>query len=217
MTDQTISLSISVPICGFRKGLAREYFETEEVPPPSTIYGFLLSLVGEEDRYAYQGTRLAYALLRPPQRSVVLRTTWRLKVKAPPGIGSNRRPDYQEVLTGLALLIFVGPGELANRLQHAASDPTTVNRYGGLSLGESRDLINDLIWFPQLSQSEGHWLMVDEQGDLPLPVWVDHVGSSKTVYGQFRLQTLPLEYPGESDPRWITIQGPQPSSGNGKR
>jgi len=208
MTEQSVSLYFSVPVCGFRKGLAREYFETEEVPPPSTIYGFLLSLVGEENRYIYQGTRLAYALLRIPQWSVILRTTWRLKVKAPPGLGSNRRPDYQEILTGLELLIYVAPGELAQRLQQAAADPTALKRYGGLSLGESRDLINDLIWFPELPYQEGHWLTLDTRGNLPLPLWVDHVGSSRTIYEQFRLQTLPLQPPGEQDHRWITIRGP---------
>jgi CRISPR-associated Cas5-like protein len=49
--------------CSFRKGSAREYLETEEVPPPTTVYGFLLSLVGKEERLAYAGTGLAYAVL----------------------------------------------------------------------------------------------------------------------------------------------------------
>jgi CRISPR-associated protein Cas5t len=205
MTNQGVSLFLSVPICSFRKGWAREYFETEEVPPPSTVYGFLLSLVGEEDRYAYQGTRLAYAMLTQPQRSVAIRTAWRIKTKAPPGMGSNRRPDYQELLTGLELVIWVSQGNLSGRLRIASQDPAMVERYGGLSLGESRDLINDLIWFPVLPQTKGRWLVSDAQGDLPLPIWVDHVGSKKTVYGQFLLQSDKLATPAESDPRWINI------------
>ncbi|MDD3580795.1 MAG: type I-MYXAN CRISPR-associated protein Cas5/Cmx5/DevS [Desulfobacca sp.] len=205
MAERTIYLYLSVPVCCFRKGMAREYFETEEVPPPSTVYGFLLSLVGEEDRYVYQGTRLAYALLNRPQKSVSLRTTWRIKTKSPPGIGSNRRPDYQEMLIGLQMGIWVAPGKLAERLLSASQNPTGVNRYGGLSLGESRDLINDLNWFPSWRQLEGQWLVMDEQGDLPLPIWVDHVGSSKTVYRQFSLKSDKLETPAEEDPRWITI------------
>lgn len=209
MNDKPVSLYVSVPVCGFRKGLAREYFESEVVPPPSTVYGFLLSVVGEEDRYAYQGTRLAYALLRMPQKSVLLRTVWRLKEKnEPPGRGNNRRPDFQEVLTDVELLIYVAAGELAQRLRRAAADPAAVQRYGGLSLGESRDLINDLIWFPRLGAAEGYWLVPNEQGDLPLPIWVDHVGSSRTVYRQFRLQPQPLHPPGGEDSRWIVIQGP---------
>lgn len=209
MGNQSVSLRLTVPVCGFRKGFAREYFETEEVPPPSTLYGFLLSLVGEEDRRRYLGTRLSYALLSQPEVSVVLRTVWRIKEKSPPGLGSNRRPDYQEILTGLELCIWVGPGELAQRLQEAAANPQSIVRYGGLSLGESRDLINDLDWFPAWPKREALWLTVDPQGDLPLPLWVDHVGSKCTIWQQFRMMPGELSEPLASDPRWITIVGPQ--------
>jgi CRISPR-associated protein Cas5t len=210
MGNQSVSLRLTVPVCGFRKGFAREYFETEEVPPPSTLYGFLLSLVGEEDRRRYLGTWLAYALLSQPELSLVLRTVWRVRIKeSPPGLGKNRRPDYQEILTGLELCIWVGPGELAQRLQEAAANPQAIVRYGGLSLGESRDLINDLDWFPTWPKREALWLAADSQGDLPLPLWVDHVGSKGTVWGQFRLAPGELAEPPASDPRWITIVGPQ--------
>ena len=209
MSDTSISLRMTVPVCGFRKGFAREYFETEEVPPPSTLYGFLLSLVGEEDRRRYLGTRLSYALLSQPELSLVLRTVWRIKEKSPPGLGSNRRPDYQEILTGLELCIWVGPGELAQRLKKAAANPQNIVRYGGLSLGESRDLINDLDWFPAWPKREALWLVADPQGDLPLPLWVDHVGSKGTIWQQFRMMPGELAEPPASDPRWITIVGPQ--------
>jgi len=43
-----LGIRVTVPIACFRKGLAREYLETEPLPPPATCYGFLLSLVGEE-------------------------------------------------------------------------------------------------------------------------------------------------------------------------
>ena len=209
MTETSISLRMTVPVCGFRKGYAREYFETEEAPPPSTLYGFLLSLVGEEDRRRYLGTRLAYALLSPPELSLVLRTVWRIKEKSPPGLGSNRRPDYQEILTRLELGLWVGSGELAQRLKEAAANPQAIVRYGGLSLGESRDLINDLDWFPAWPKREALWLVADPQGDLPLPLWVDHVGSKGTIWEQFRMVPGELSEPLASDPRWITIVGPQ--------
>lgn len=208
MSDDGISLKLTVPVCGFRKGFAREYFETEEVPPPSTLYGFLLSLVGEEDRRRYLGTRLACALLSQPELSLVLRTVWRVKEKSPPGLGTNRRPDYQEILTGLELGLWVGPGALAQRLQEAAAHPQNIQRYGGLSLGESRDLINDINWFPNWPKREALWLAADLQGELPLPLWVDHVGSKGTIWGQFRLAPEQLSEPPASDPRWITIVGP---------
>ena len=80
------------------KGLAREYLETEILPPPATCYGFLLSLVGETKRSRHIGCRVAPALLDETVQSVVLRTVWRVK-KMPLGSPGNTRPDYQQLLT----------------------------------------------------------------------------------------------------------------------
>ena len=49
-----LGIYVSVPVACFRKGLAREYLETEPIPPPSTCYGFLLSLVGETSRLRHE-------------------------------------------------------------------------------------------------------------------------------------------------------------------
>jgi len=205
MIKEDLSLLLTVPICSFRKGYAREYFETESIPPPSTIYGFLLSMVGEENRYDYIGSQIAYALLIKPQLSVLLRTVWRLKEKSPLGIGSNRRPDYQEVLTGLKLGVWIKAGDLSERLITAGRNPEKITRYGGLSLGESRDLVNDIKWSPDWPQEEAQWLISDPEGTLPLPIWVDHVGSKDTIWSQFSLKPGKLETPPENDPRWICI------------
>lgn len=205
-----VSLFISVPVCSFRKGYAREYLESEEVPPPSTVYGFLLSLVGEEDRYKYIGTEMAYAILNRPELSVVMRTAWRIKdKKTPPGVGQNRRPDYQEILTGLEMAVWLNPGELADSVIQAGNSQQRINRFGGLSLGESKDLINDIIWNPTWQQETGQWLTEDPEGELPLPIWVDHVGSKNTVWRQFSLKEANLELPGANDLRWIRIDNDQ--------
>src|SRR5260370_14589818 len=89
-------IRVTVPIACFRKGLAREYLETEPLPPPATCYGFLLSLVGETKRARHVGCRVAPALLNRPQTSVILRTVWRAK-KTPLGSPGNPRPDYQQL------------------------------------------------------------------------------------------------------------------------
>src|SRR5580698_3203169 len=94
-----IGVYVTVPVACFRKGLAREYLETEPLPPPATCYGFLLSLVGETDRRRHIGCRVAPVLLNKPQMSVVLRTVWRVK-KTPLGSPGNTRPDYQQLLMG---------------------------------------------------------------------------------------------------------------------
>jgi CRISPR-associated protein Cas5t len=72
-------LHVTVPIACFRKGAAREYLETEPLPPPATCYGFLLSFVGEMDRRRHIGCRVTAGLLAPTKQSVVLRTAWRVK------------------------------------------------------------------------------------------------------------------------------------------
>lgn len=205
-----LSLKVSVPICSFRKGYAREFFETEKVPPPSTVYGFLLSLIGEEKREAYIGTQLAIAILKEPEISTVLRTAWRIKDKKnPPGKDTNKRPDYKEILTGLQIAIFVKNGELSQVLSSAYKNPGTIKRYGGLCLGESTDLIDDIKFNPDLENQIGNWLKVDEKGKYPLPVWVDHVGSKDTRWEQFNLEPGPLKLPDDDIHKyWITIQPP---------
>ncbi|MBF0502357.1 MAG: type I-MYXAN CRISPR-associated protein Cas5/Cmx5/DevS [Candidatus Riflebacteria bacterium] len=205
-----LSLQVEVPICSFRKGWAREFLETEDLPPPATVFGFLLSLAGEEERELWQGVRIAYARLRKPERSVVLRTIWRVKnAKAPPGSGNNRRPDFQELLTDLGIGVWVYSPELVPRLRNALNGPER-ERFGGLSLGESRDLVNDIIVDPRLESLENpEWLIADLEGTHSLPIWVDHVGSRGTVRKQFRLLALPWERPPEYDPRWIEIRAPE--------
>src|SRR3989337_831422 len=94
-------LHVTVPIACWRKGLAREVLETEEIPPPATCYGFLLSLVGEQDRTRHIGCRVAGGLVGCSRRSVVLRTVWRVK-KKPLGSSGNTRPDYQQLLSGVS-------------------------------------------------------------------------------------------------------------------
>lgn len=205
--DNGSMITVSVPVCSFRKGYAREYLETEDIPPPSTVYGFLLSLTGEEDRYKHIGTEFSYALLNKPELSVVLRTAWRVKNKnVPPGIGNNKRPDFREILTGLKLAVWIKNGELAEKIACAGSDPLKISRFGSLSLGESHDLIDEIHWSPTLDGLNGHWLVHDPEGEYPLPIWVDHVGSKNTIRKQFSLLVKPLERPEDNDPRWIKIE-----------
>jgi CRISPR-associated protein Cas5t len=201
-----ISMLVSVPVCSYRKPYAREFLETERFPPPATVFGFLLSLVGEEDREKYLGSKLALAVVEEPAVSTILRTTWRIKnKKSPPGTGNNKKPDYQEILTGLKLYVCVGDCPLLERLWVSALSNQQINRFGGLSLGESRDLVNDLAFNPQIAGQSGKWLVNDPKGKIPLPVWVDHVGSKGTIWKQMETQIERLQVPPPEDPRWIAI------------
>ena len=186
---------VSVPIGCFRRGMAREYLETEVLPPPATCYGFLLSLVGETDRYHHTGARVAPVLLGEPATSVVLRTVWRVKSR-PLGSKGNTRPDYQQLLTGLEIVIWLDSsdedGEVPNlesRVALALNPATrkTIVRFGALSLGESTHMVDQIMLLTDelreiLRGVRTRSFLIAERGRLSLPVWVDHVGSRDTVH-----------------------------------
>jgi CRISPR-associated protein Cas5t len=182
-----IQLQVEVPIACFRQSWAREFAETYPVPPPATVYGMLLSLLGEWDRHRYCGSQLAIALLSQPQLSTVIRTLRRFKTKDIQH-PNNARPDYQQLLTDVQIAVLV-KGSLAHDLERAFENPELIDRSGGLSLGESRDLVNSVRPIQKVP-SGGRWLIQDEDGILTLPYWVDHVGSRDTRWRRYSLRTL---------------------------
>jgi CRISPR-associated protein Cas5t len=222
-----LGIRVTVPVACFRKGLAREYLETEILPPPSTCYGFLLSLVGETARARHVGCRVTCALIEPHEASneprvetsVVLRTVWRVKEKStPPGVGSNARPDYQQLLSHIRLVMWLdssseesnGDKTLETRVvqiglptfgqtrtpgQHRNSG----ERFGGLSLGESTHLIDEVHLISRDETLLARTFLVRERGRLTLPVWVDHVGSTQTAYVTGDLVRGPLMPPDVQD------------------
>ena len=198
-----LGVYVTVPVACFRKGLAREYLETEPLPPPSTCYGFLLSLVGETDRYRHIGCRIAPALVGEPQKSTILRTVWRTKSKKlRMGDGNNRTPAQQELLTGVRLVLWLdssdeqeGAPYLEQRVELALTRPELLKRFGGLSLGESTHLVDEARLFPGNAEEKGMIFVCAERGRLTLPVWVDHVGSEGTRYVTGDLLTGPLTAP----------------------
>jgi CRISPR-associated protein Cas5t len=196
-----LGIHVTVPIACFRKGLAREYLETEPLPPPATCYGFLLSLVGETNRHRHVGCRIAPTLLNHPDQSVVLRTVWRVK-KTPLGSSGNMRPDYQQLLSPVELVLWLDSGEetaegdrLEARVERALTKPAGITRFGGLSLGESTHLVNDVLRFSGDTSRSGKVFLLHERGRMTLPVWVDHVGSAGTRYVTGNLESSALVAP----------------------
>ena len=191
-----IGLHVTVPLACWRKGSARELLETDTLPPPATCYGALLSLVGETDRERHRGCRVTAGLLNDPVRSTVLRTLWRIKEEAlGQGNRSNARPDFQQLMVDADLMIWCDSGDepdpsmgLEARVRAAIRDPASVDRFGGWSLGESTHLIND-VWAHDdgAPPSACRAFLLDAEGDLTLPVWVDHVGSAGTRHAVGRL------------------------------
>ncbi len=210
---ESIGLFISVPVACFRVPRAREYFETFPCPPPSTVYGMLLAMVGEVNRRVHEGAEIAIALLSEPAYSVVLRTLWRVKERGEgPGLGNNRRPDFQELLTDVQLAVWVRAGKrethetpLVDRVHASLTQPRLIERFGGLSLGESTHLVNEISFLKGQDKS-GRLLVAEEDGDLSLPIWPDHVGSA-TRWGQYRL--IDTELSGDiGEKAWTEIRRP---------
>jgi CRISPR-associated protein Cas5t len=207
-----VALFVSVPVASFRVPRAREYFETLPCPPPSTVYGMLLSLVGETNRHAHEGAELAIALLSQPEYSVVLRTLWRVKSrKHGPGLGKNKRPDFQELLTHIKLAVWLKKGKnedapvcLADRVRQVLAAPRTAIRFGGLSLGESTHLVDDLRQLRDEDGRHGTVLFQSDEGDLSLPIWADHVGSRGTAWEQFNLRNGTISS-SPNEEAWISI------------
>jgi CRISPR-associated protein Cas5t len=197
-----LALRVTVPVACFRKGFAREFWETEELPPPATCYGFLLAMVGERSRHRHIGARVCPALLNRPERSAVVRTLWRVKDRNEPlGSGTNARPDYQELLTQVRLAIWLDSSEevsggptLEQRVNRALDRSQEIERFGGLSLGESTHLVDEVSRLP-IEREPARAYVVRERGRLSLPVWVDHVGSAATRYVTGDLIELPTSEP----------------------
>jgi CRISPR-associated protein Cas5t len=191
-----IAVRMTVPIACWRVGMAREYLETYELPPPATCYGALLSFVGEEDRQRHRGCRVTAGVVSAEQAtSVVLRSLWRVKdVGASLGNDKNARPDFQQLRLRNDLIIWLDSSEeeaqptLENRVLAAFTDPEGIVRFGGLSLGESTHLVNDL-WLLVDSRPPApcRAFVLDSAGTVTMPTWVDHVGSAGTRFavGEF--------------------------------
>jgi CRISPR-associated protein Cas5t len=204
-----LGVYVTVPIACFRKGLAREYLETEPLPPPATCYGFLLSLVGEVNRRRHVGCGVAPVLLSKPPTSVVLRTVWRVK-KMPLGSPGNTRPDYQQLLTGVELVVWLdSSGERGNgptletRISDALANPAGVSRFGGLCLGESTHLVDEVSPWERVKARgparTGRAFLTASKGRYTFPVWVDHVGSAGTRYATGDLEDVSLSDPPPAD------------------
>lgn len=215
----TLCLYVEVPICAFRPRWAREYQETYALPPPATVFGMLLSLAGVDwpDKEQYAGVELALAIAREPEKCRIFRKFRRVpQSKRGADPLTERRPDYQDLLLDLHFWLWLRDGQARHSLTepvHAALDAQRrreITRYGGLSLGESSHLVNEISLKPP--DRQGRFLCRDSEGYYQLPVWVQHprCGEGQSSLGRFSL--LPLEIlaePPASDPRWITIVGPQ--------
>jgi CRISPR-associated protein Cas5t len=206
----SIALYVHVPCATFRASRSREYGKTYPVPPPSTVYGMLLSLVGETYSQRHCGVKLAIAMLSQPQKSTILRKMRRFKEKKY-GHQRNTTVEHQEILTNIKFIVWVESSleeakpTLVERIKQAKANPAVIKRFGCLYLGESNDLVNSVRLASErhLNQPK-QWLVTNSTGRITLPYWVDHIGSRGTRWQRYSLEELDLDSP--PDGFWTMIQ-----------
>ena len=210
-----ITLRIEVPYASFRKSYARTFAETYPLPPPATVYGMLLSLVGERFRRRHVGVRLAFAYKHVPQIATTLRKLSRYKYGVPNKQAKlGNAPDFVETLCGIDFLCWIdssrehSTGEtLEQRVVTALTAPERVDRYGVLCLGLSDDAVNDVRLYETI---EGEWyrLVPHNMGAIELPVWVDHVGAANTHWQRYQLETHATMVTLPTPEQWTAITAP---------
>jgi CRISPR-associated protein Cas5t len=211
-----VSVYVEVPFCAFRPYTSREYQDTYPVPSPSAVYGMLLSLVGvpRDNKAIHCGVEMVLAVEQLPARAKVFRKLRRVpQAQKNPKENELRhtRPDYQDLLLDLRFWVWLrhgrdaAPVPLADRVVQALSFPTSITRFGGLSLGESSYLV-DTIVVKEPTDREGVFLQPDSQGFHSLPIWVDHQDALRTRLQRFSLVSRSLR--DELQGYWVEIPLP---------
>lgn len=206
----TETLYLDCPCTSFPRSFARDFKETYRYPPPSTVYGLLLSLVGEVDMVAHLGVKLALGLVGdvPPISRIVRKQRHHKFSKSHLGTYPSSKfskPNHQELLTDVKFVLKIDSSEekpsvgLAERVETALSSPEKIDRFGGLSLGESWAMLNGIRAYRDEDGSI-QWLKKDARGLIGLPVWIDR----KTTRGTFQRFSVSNDF---SDSCWVIIDG----------
>ncbi len=203
-----MQLYVDCPCTSFPRSFARDFKETYRYPPPSTVYGMLLSLVGEEDMNQHRGVKLAIGIIGadPPISRILRKQRHHKFSKSHLGTyptSKFSKPNHHELLTDLQLVVKVDSSEeaetlkLVDRLAIALSTPSKISRFGGLSLGESWALVNGVRPYRE-TDGAIRWLVKDNRGLISLPIWVDR----HTTKGMFQRFQLSLDFQSDC---WVTI------------
>jgi CRISPR-associated protein Cas5t len=212
-------LYLECPCTSFPRSFARDFKETYQYPPPSTVYGMLLSLVGEVDLNTHLGVKIAIGIIgkdSPISRIVRKQRHHKFSKNQLETYPTSKfsKPNHQELLTDLKISIKVDSNEetatlkLTERIAIALSTPSQITRFGGLSLGESWSLVNGIRSY-RASDGEVRWLVKDKRGLIGLPIWVDRVTTQGT-FTRFSMGEV-----GEfSEDCWVNIFPPIPPVSN---
>lgn len=217
---EPLCLFVDVPMASFRPMWSREYQETYPAPPPSTIYGMLLSLIGveREEKSKHAGVEIALALQDQSESGRIFRKFRRVaQARKDTDPLTDRRPDYQELVLWLKFWLWVIDSKAENPLTKKISEALdkkqrkSITRHGALCLGESTHMLNEIklaIGDANPTGREGRFLVRDKTGFLTMPIWTDHKDDlphveTFTLQEPESLPASPLE-----DNKWILIAPP---------
>jgi CRISPR-associated protein Cas5t len=203
-----MQLYLDCPCTSFPRSFARDFKETYRYPPPSTVYGFLLSLVGEIDMDKHRGVRLAIGIIGddPPISRILRKQRHHKFSKTHLGTyptSKFSKPNHHELLTDLQAVVRIDSSEeaetvkLADRVAIALSTPSQITRFGGLSLGESWAMVNGIRVYRE-ADGPIRWLAKDNRGLIGLPIWINR----QTGQGTFQRFSWSNEFHEEC---WVTI------------
>lgn len=169
-----------IPLTSLRPYEARDYQATYPLPPPATVFGMCLSFIGVagEEVTGFDRTRMGVSGRATSPVSTVLRKMRRDPANPPKGRPNwpSFRPEYQELLVDLTIWFVVARGhaerDLADELLRGLERPSSIDRFGGVSLGESAFLV-DSLRVVESPGSDGWVLRPSRSGSLSMPVWVD--------------------------------------------
>lgn len=166
----------------YRDADANTCFFSYPLPPPSTVYGCLLSMVGEMNPYAHSGVKLGVGVEHPqPQQTKVIGKNRRWKVSDFES-GMNSKPDYVYLVHNPLVWVAIDSefenreDSLEKRVQQASATHSS-RRFGPWTLGDSENLID---WFEPLDSFPDSvwWLARNDFGSLRLPTWISQKGIS---------------------------------------
>ena len=214
---EPLCLFVDVPMASFRPMWSREYQETYPAPPPSTIYGMLLSLIGveREEKARHADVKIAVALQEQSESGRIFRKFRRVgqsRKDADPL--TDRRPDYQELVLWLKFWLWVDDSKaespLTEKIGEALDEKRRGNviRHGALCLGESSHLVNEIklaVGDAAPIANEGRFLVRDRTGFLTMPVWTDHRNDVPRVETFTLLEPAPLPVCPLEEEKWITV------------
>lgn len=161
-------------------------YETHEIAPPSTCYGFLLSLVGEYNKLKHEGVRLSTGLFSKPAVNTVLQFVRRLKEKDYNN-KSNSIPTWTQFLTDYHGVIFIdssdeqGGQSLEDRVQRAISDPNSTGRKFPLVIGDNTSIVDDVRVIEWEEGKRANVFLTRPRGTLTLTSWVDYKSNLNNV------------------------------------